>query len=235
MIVFNQKNHKYVYKPIKPVFLMKQDNPTGAHIIQNGIFEADIIEWCKKFCSKDKVFVDIGAHMGTYTMNLAPLSKHVFCFEAQKMTYYQLCGGIALNELTNVTAHNYALGDQRDTVELRVVSPDGGGSSVIDNIPPTENSKVLQKETVLMRPLDTFDIVDVGFMKIDVEGCELKVLKGATGTLRHSGFPPFIFEAWPDSWFDEQRKALFDYVYEIGYKIMNVPNSSNMFLAYRDD
>ena len=54
--------------------------------------------------------LDIGAHTGTYTVSLAQYCNHVYAFEPQKMTYYALCGSIALSNLTNVTCLNVGLG-----------------------------------------------------------------------------------------------------------------------------
>ena len=79
--------------------------------IHHGLFEKSLIEWCKQFCTKDKIFLDIGAHCGTYTVSLARYCKHVYAFEPQKMTFYSLCGSVALSHIQNATCHNVGLGE----------------------------------------------------------------------------------------------------------------------------
>ena len=78
-----------------------------------GLFENQLIEWCRQFCRDDKIFLDIGAHTGTYAISLAVSCKSVHAFEPQRSTYYALCGGIALSGYCDrIVAHNYGLGNQ---------------------------------------------------------------------------------------------------------------------------
>ena len=95
----NQNNQIYfINKPL--TYLMPSVNHT--YYAERGLFENNLIEWCKQFCKKDATFLDIGAHTGSYAITLAPYSGKVVAFEPQKMTYYALCGGVALSSATNV-------------------------------------------------------------------------------------------------------------------------------------
>ena len=80
--------------------------------VTNGLFESNLIEWSKQFCSKNKIFLDIGAHTGTYSISLSLHSKEVYSFEPQKMTYYALCGSVALSNRENITCLNVGLGSE---------------------------------------------------------------------------------------------------------------------------
>jgi FkbM family methyltransferase len=171
--------------------------------------------------------------MGTYALSLAPYCKEVHAFECQRMTYFQLAAGIALNGLENVHPHNFALGSPSDNgkfLTLRIISEDGGGSS-IRSLPI--NYECLKEEQVELRTLDSFELENVGFLKIDVEGAELDVLKGAEATLKNSNWPPFIFEAWRDPWYANQKRELMEYITSLGYTITPIPNYPQMFLAAR--
>ncbi len=226
---------------VGPCFIFAHPNETSRHIARNGIFERDLIEWSKQFCSPDKDFLDIGAHAGTYALTLAPLCRRVYAFEAQRMTYYQLCGGIALNGYTNVDAIHVALGADVGRVRLHITSEDGGGSTLSPDVPPLQGRPVIRTEVCSVMQLDRFgggdglvgDLTRVGFIKIDVEGGELNVLRGAVSTLRANNCPPILFEMWPDEWFAEDRAMLIEFLDWLGYKIEPAPNSSNMFLARR--
>jgi len=97
----------------------------------DGLFESSLMEWCRQFCSPEGIFIDIGAHTGTYSISLAHCCKTVYAFEPQKMTYYALCGSVALSDLPNVNCIQTALGspEQVGKATLNIRSHDGGGSS----------------------------------------------------------------------------------------------------------
>jgi FkbM family methyltransferase len=196
---------------------------------EHGIFESRLMEWCKAFCNKDKTFLDIGAHTGTYTLSFSGLCKEVYSFEPQKMTYYALCGSVALSNLQNVTCLNIGLGSEEQVGKnvLNIVSNDGGGSTLHlqNNVP------VLRKEEIQIDTLDNiakmYSISDIGFIKMDVEENEYYVLKGAEETLKASNYPKILFECNNR----EKNKSLFDYLVSLGYSIVELSGVTNMFLA----
>jgi FkbM family methyltransferase len=187
----------------------------------NGLFEESLIHWSKQFCDKTKVFLDIGAHSGTYTISLANLCKEVHSFEPQRMTYYSLCGGVALSSIRNAYCHNFGLGspEQIGTQTLKIVSNDGGGSSL------HSTGNILATEQIEIKTLDSLQLRNIGFIKMDIEDNELHALKGAVETLRASNYPPILFEA---NW---QNNDLFDYIRSLGYKVVNISGYPNMYLA----
>jgi FkbM family methyltransferase len=190
---------------------------------ERGLFEAGLIEWCKQFCSLDKNMLDIGAHTGTYALSLASKCKHVYAFEPQKMTYYALCGGVALSNLSNVTCMNFGLGspEQIGKNTLKIISNDGGGSSI------HATTNILREEVIQIDMLDNLDVSDIGFIKMDVEDNELFVLQGALDTLKQSGYPPILFECN-----DIVRNSeLFRFIEAMSYKIISISGAHNMYLA----
>ena len=95
------------------------------------------------------------------------------------MTYYALCGSVALSNIRNVNCINYGLGslEQVGIKDLYIVSNDGGGSTVI--ISNSNSSHILATEIIEIKTLDSFNIRDIGFIKMDVEENEINVLMGA--------------------------------------------------------
>jgi len=202
------------------VYLLPQVNLD--YYVKYGLFECQLIEWCKQFCSKDKVFLDIGSHSGTYSISLADGAKEVYSFEPQRMTYYSLCGSVALSGKENVTCLQVGLGspDQVGRQTLKIVSNDGGGSSL------HSTSGILREESIEIKTLDSYGLENIGFIKMDVEENELFVLKGGLETIRRNHFPTILFESNFDN------KELFDYIRSIGYKdIIQVGGCHNMFLT----
>ena len=191
------------------------------YYVSKGLFENRLMDWTKQLCSKDKIFLDIGAHTGTYSVTLADRCQHVYAFEPQKMTYYALCGSVALSNLQNITCLNTGLGstDQIGKQVLKIVSNDGGGSSI------HASSGILKEEEIEVRTLDSFQLSNIGFIKMDVEENELFVLQGGLETLRRSNFPKILFES------NTENTVLFDYIRGLGYRIVQIGGYSNMYLA----
>jgi FkbM family methyltransferase len=222
----NNQNNQIFFTNKPLTYLMPAVNHT--YYSERGLFENNLIEWCKQFCNKDSTFLDIGAHTGSYAISLAPYAAKVIAFEPQRMTYYALCGGVALSGATNVECMKIGLGnaDQVGPLTLHIVSNDGGGSTV--HAPSSD--KVLNSETIEIQTLDSLNIQSkISFIKMDVEENELHVLQGGMETIVRTGYPKILFESN-----SQTNTALFDYLREIlGYQIIKVSGFFNMYLAER--
>ena len=190
----------------------------------NGLFEKGLIEWSKQFCSMDKNILDIGAHTGTYAISLAHLCNKVYAFEPQQMTYYALCGSVALSNIQNINCMKYGLGSdsQVGLQTLNIVSDDGGGSTLHGG---SGNNKILKTENIEVKTLDRFNITNISFIKMDVEDNELNVLQGALNTLKNSNYPKIVFES------NTYNEKLFNFLKDLNYNIITINGVSNMFLA----
>ncbi len=131
-------------------------------------------------CGTDKVTVDIGANFGMYTARLSALSRRCIAFEPIPAFARMLRRGFG----NRVEVHACALSDAKGTARLRV--PDlFTGYATIDpaNRLATRAQDVIDEVEVETGLLDQFELADVGFIKIDVEGHEEAVLRGAVVTL----------------------------------------------------
>jgi FkbM family methyltransferase len=217
----NNSNNQIFFPNKSLTYLMPAVN--HSYYADRGLFEANLIEWCKQFCKKDALMLDIGAHTGSYAISLAPYAKKVLAFEPQRMTYYALCGGVALSAAENIVCIPFGLGspEQVGELELKIVSNDGGGSSI------HATSCILRTEKISINTLDSLNLQDtISFIKMDIEDNELHALKGATETIKRCGYPALLFES------NRENKSLFDYIEGVlNYNIIKVGGYSNMFLA----
>lgn len=220
---FTYSENGPVYVPNGNTHILPRNNLS--YYLSNGLFEENLIEWSRQFCSRDKLTLDIGAHTGTYALKLAQCSDRVIAFEPQRMTYYALCGSVALSGIYNIDCINMALSncDGQETT-LNIISEDGGGST-LSSVSP---DKVIGNESVLVGTLDCYMekkriTTPVGFMKIDVEGHEYRVLLGAIEMIRRDK-PVILFE---------QNGELDENIVDLlgGYEILKVRGYSNMWLA----
>lgn len=195
------------------------------YYVRGGLYEKSLIEWCKQFCKIDKNMLDIGAHTGTYSLSLCEYNKNVYCFEPQRMTYYALCGSVVLSNKTNIYCYNIGLGspEQCGLNILNIISNDGGGSSIHEQPGVT----ILKKEEIIINTLDNMNISDIGFIKMDIEDNEYYAILGALESVKRSSYPTILFECNNI----EKNKRLFDLLLELGYEILPVSGTANMYIA----
>lgn len=223
--IYDNTNNQcfYINKPL--TYLMPSIN--HVYYVQHGLFENSLIDWCKQYCNKNSLFLDIGAHTGSYAISLARYAKRVYAFEPQKMTYYALCGGVALSCIHNIECCNYGLGDeyQVGSLPLYIVSNDGGGSTVQS---PDNKNKIMATEIIEIKTLDSMNITEpISFIKMDVEENELSVLKGGRETLLRNNLPHILFEQN-----NQTSTEVQDYLREeFGYNIVPIYGTMNMYLA----
>lgn len=208
-------------------FCVLGGNDCSNHMVKNRIFEYDLIKWCEQFVTTNGTFVDIGSHIGTYSVILSKKCKQVIAFEPQEKIYECLNTSITCNNCNNIITYNVGLGSEECEKTLYHVSEDGGGSSLLQNT----NKKVISTEKIIIKTLDNYNLSNIDFLKIDVEGYELEVLKGAANTLYNNKYPPFIFEVWPHEWYKTQKETLLNYVEKLGYKVYPIKGYNNMYLA----
>jgi len=129
------------------------------------------------------VFLDIGAHVGHWSIRLASKAERVIAVEPNPQTLIVLGTNIGLNGLDNVEVHPYAASDH-DAGIVGLLDPNGrigGGSVVSDEVALAH----VVAEEMLARTMriDTLDLARVDLVKIDVEGAEADVLRGMMATI----------------------------------------------------
>ncbi len=180
----------------------KLDQYIGRSFIEYGEFSEGEAEVFSQMITKDHIVIDCGANIGAHTVLFGKLAKQVYAFEPQKNIFNILCGNVALNELHNVQCLNLACGDGTE-VKYRDVDMSHrnnmGAASLID---------MVEGKTIPTMRLD----IPCHFLKVDVEGMELHVLKGAADMIR---------ECQPIIYLENDRpsnsKALIEFINSLGY------------------
>ena len=140
-----------------------------------------------KFTPKEgEVVIDIGAHIGLYTIISSKQvgnTGKVVAIEADPDNFELLKRNIALNNLTNVLPLNYAAFSTRTRIKLYEQSASAKYNSVmLTRAAKTKNYVEVNADT-LDSILKQNGINQVNWIKIDVEGAEYEVLKGSTEML----------------------------------------------------
>lgn len=225
MELANMRVFRPAFSPASCYLLRDAEEETyfAAH---GGAPEASLITWAAQFVRPGQVFVDVGAHVGSWAQHFAPLCAAVHAFEPQRSTFDRLCEGVRIAGLHNVVCHEVALGS-RGAVDLHVVSVDGGGSTLRHR---RELGDVLRVERVHAAQLDDFALENVGLVKIDAEGFEIDILRGAAKLLEVQR-PTLLVEAWDHGWYTRERAELTAYIRAIGYEIVPINNWPQMLLV----
>jgi FkbM family methyltransferase len=184
--------------------------------------------------------IDVGANIGAFAVPVARAEpeRPLLAIEPQRMVFMHLCANLLHNRLRNARPLQLALGRPPATASrLRVpcfdvfterytgsVSLDPAVQSVRGGIAGVaEPSRwAVEHETVDLRSLDEVcHGLEVAFVKIDVEGMELEVLRSGEGLLRAQA-PMLFFETWQLREFEAPRRELLQYVLGLGYAVLQV-------------
>ena len=147
-------------------------------------------------CERHRPGIDVGAKVGMYSYRIRKHSSEVIAFEPIPMFQHVLR---AVFEGKRGRIEPCAVSNQRGTAILRVPYGHDGlpkyGRSTIDPGNRFDTGLIAGHEEIEVetRRIDDYNLPDVGFIKIDVEGHELAVLAGAEATLaRHK--PSLLIE-----------------------------------------
>ena len=165
----------------------------------------------------NKSLIDIGACYGGYSMLLD--FKHNYCFEPSKRFMCLLYTNMYIKDkINNTDVYNCCLSDTESIVRYNGFCCEGSNS-------PDELRFDIYGEMhdTQAKILDSFDINNVGFIKIDIEGFEEKALRGGVGTIIRNNYPPILFECWDVGYYgmtQEKRDSLFGFLNGLGYEII---------------
>lgn len=172
------------------------------------------------FCKRKRVAVDVGAHVGLWSYYLAIKFDHLHAFEP--VAAHRQCFDMNVPDplADDVTLHACALGDHEGSISMHTSQGSSG------------DSWVSGEGDIPLRTLDGFDLQDVDFIKIDCEGGELAVLKGAEQTLLRCK-PCIIVEQKPGraQKFGLTETAAVDYLQSLGAQL-KAQKSGDYILAW---
>ncbi|MEZ5412398.1 MAG: FkbM family methyltransferase [Acidimicrobiales bacterium] len=130
-----------------------------------------------------RISVDVGASGGLYLSRLVGSSRRCVAFEPRAPAAADLRAMVAALRL-DVQVEEVALSDRSGTATIRVLARDQGRSTIEAGNPLRDpDGSALTSYEVSTRRLDDYGLADVGFVKIDVEGHEVAVLRGALATI----------------------------------------------------
>lgn len=162
--------------------------------------------------------IDAGANYGYLTVGFSRHFENTDAFEISTEIREHLLQNT--KTFTNVKVHEGGLYSQNTDVNFKLLSTSGMSRITVD--------KKDTLETVIT--LDSLNYKDVDLLKIDVEGSEDDVIKGAENTIKHS-LPIVVVEIHcrRDDISFKKRQYIFNFLYSLGYKLVDVRHHDFLF------
>lgn len=190
----------------------------------NRFYEEDLLKFLDNYIPNNAIIFDIGANIGNHSMYWAVKrnAEKIYAFEPVNETFNTLCKNIEINNLEKIiTPMNIGLSNEHSNAEIIFYDYTNIGGTGLRQTNAGNLGIKLEALDSLDLSLDRID-----FMKIDVEGHEVKTLKGSINTIKK--FKPTIFIESIDPHFNEVKEIMKDLGYHLEKSLIN---SNYLFTA----
>lgn len=188
--------------------------------IANEIYAKKVYD--QKEIQPDSFVLDVGAHIGIYTLKIAKKNGAkglVVAIEPESQNFRFLAQNVVANGYSNVVLLNTALSSREGQVSLYV------GISGTHTLLPRSSKKVEVQSTTLSALGKKFKNKNFDLVKIDVEGAELDVLKGGENLLRAKTVKRLVIAAYH---FPTEVAELRGFLASFGYAVHVFTNMSTL-------
>ena len=196
-------------KLVKGWWLPDDDTHFENYITDGGyqtIHRTSILNYIKQFKSELNNVIDVGSHVGFWSKEFTELFKHVYAFEPMNEVRECYIKNITKS---NYTLYPYGLGAEEKKVKIQY-EPNESGNTFIT---PLGNREIE------VYPLDQFEFNKIDYIKIDAEGYEIEVCKGALKLIERD--KPFIHIEMKKKVMNKvglTQNTIYDFFESINYK-----------------
>ena len=167
--------------------------------------------------------IDVGTNIGETLLNFAHTNRdgRNIGFEPVPHLYEKAKNNIELNEFANIELVNKGLSSVEETLSFYETSENNTGGTFLTRDDNTDSIRSVQAVR-LNDFAEQNQLENISLIKIDVEGFEMEVLKGASEVLKR--WEPTLFVEIDDNFLARQQSsatAVFDFLVSHGYKIKN--------------
>lgn len=186
-------------------------------------YEEETMNFLKKELGQNDVVLDIGANNGYYSLLCATIAKKVIAFEPSPRDFFRLKENKELNKFDNLVIENFGLSDNEKKLEMLIANDYHSGQNTLESKFVYDIS-LKEKITIDLKPLDSYirksNINKIDVIKIDVDGHEMNVLRGAEFVFNKMKPRAVIFEIvteWPEKKVDIEK-----FFTNLGYEIFAI-------------
>jgi FkbM family methyltransferase len=177
-----------------------RDYPIGQTLYLDGNYEPELQRLMQHMNLSGSICLDIGANIGLHTVTLSELvgaAGRVFAFEPETHNFQLLKQNLQTNGITNVVAQQCAVSDQEGVCRIGLSPVNYGDHRVSTAAPANWRTQDVPMTTIDANVRDLPDGA-IRFIKIDVQGHELRVLGGMKQTLDRNPDVIMVIEVAPD-------------------------------------
>jgi FkbM family methyltransferase len=192
------------------------DMYVGRSLDLYGEFSEGECELFRQIIKPGHTVLDVGANIGAHAVFFSQAVSPggiVLAFEPQWLMFQVLCANVAINSLDNVRCFNAALGEKQGRIRVPQLDPrttnNFGGLSLGPDGTKAEHAAC---DDVQVMRIDELGLKACRLIKVDVEGMELTVLKGAVEVIKQ--FRPALYV---EADRNDRRQELFKFIDELGY------------------
>ncbi|MEQ8361387.1 MAG: FkbM family methyltransferase [Cyclobacteriaceae bacterium] len=194
-----------------------------SHHFKNGVYEAQGLDAMLNSVGEKSIVLDVGANIGYFTCFAGKHCRngHVHAFEMGKANFEILNDNVELNRLNNVTTACYAVADTSSVVQIQDTAV---GNAVLKIIEGKSKDDLISVNSITLDEYCTTMNIVPEFIKIDVEGAEMKVLKGMRDIL--SSNVKLLIEVHETDlkYFQSSKEEVLNYIRSFGYNLEIIGN-----------
>ena len=204
---FVRKLQRFANSNLKPDWVeiegrkMYLDDGDALFLSINGIHENIITNLIKKEIHSGDIVVDIGAHIGYYTLQFANLvgpTGKVYAFEPEPKNFELLKKNVQINKYDNVVLIQKIVSDKDGIVEFFISKYDSIGNKLFkSNGEHGTKEHAIKMESITLDEYFKDSKEKIDFIKMDIQGGEGKATLGMKNFLKKNN-PKIIQEWWPD-------------------------------------
>lgn len=195
------------------------------------IWEPYLTELFNKYTTKDSVVLDVGAHIGYFSIIAGRNAQKVYAIEPDLRNFTILNKNIEINNIKNIEAINVAVGEKNEKIKLYLHDVDTAGNRAFDS-----GEKLMIPVDCDMITIDSLNIPKVDLMKIDIEGFELKALIGMKETLKRSNGIVILTEFYPYLLDLAGTPAIeyYNFLKECGFRLYDIVENEHKLVEFDD-
>ncbi len=221
-------------KPYKFFLYPKKKCIISDIIRENNIWEKYMHDVFEKYVTKNSIVLEGGCHIGTHSIKLSCLCKHLIAYEPMTSSYDLLIKNVEINRIQNIDVIKKGLSDKKGKAHFDWIPESNPSGSGLSNNPlgTPSGSKKIDKIDVELTTIDSLNLEKLDFIKLDIEGYEPLAIKGGINTIKRCK-PVITMEIWKNHKGDydiENTKNSFKNLIDIGYTVEHILGPDYLFI-----